>query len=285
MGARGEGCEHNAELTFSGGAETAARRAAPSGMAPQISLVIPAYNEARYLPRLLGDVARASRRFAPGPAAIEVIVADNGSTDATATIARFHGCRVVHVRPRCIGAARNAGARAARGEIVAFVDADFRVHPRTFAAITEHLDGARRIVGLTGCHPERASPAIVASWGLLGVLTAMSGYGVPRRFSQCMPSGVVACRRGDWLAVGGYDEERLFGEDVRFVLDLHALGRARGQAAGWIEGAPATCSLRKFDRYGDWHYLALPLRLAWWALFDPRGRARWARDYWYTPRR
>ena len=96
-------------------------------MTPRYSVVIPAYNEEKLLGRLLDslDVARAAYGNAD---AIEVIVADNVSTDRTAEIARARGCRVASVEKRVIAAVRNAGARAAVGEHLAFVDADTQVH-------------------------------------------------------------------------------------------------------------------------------------------------------------
>ncbi len=58
---------------------------------PRISLVIPAWNEAEFLPRLLDSVDVARERFASGPEEVEVIVADNGSTDGTGALARERG--------------------------------------------------------------------------------------------------------------------------------------------------------------------------------------------------
>lgn len=62
---------------------------------PRFSLVIPAFNEEALLPRLLDSVDRARALYAGGPEPIEVIVADDGPTDATAGIARERGCRTV----------------------------------------------------------------------------------------------------------------------------------------------------------------------------------------------
>src|SRR5205085_10586284 len=72
-----------------------------------ISLVIPAYNEARLLPRLLDSVDAPKLRYDGG---VQVIVADNSSTDATATLALRRGCDLTRVEKRCIAAARNGGA-------------------------------------------------------------------------------------------------------------------------------------------------------------------------------
>jgi len=103
--------------------------------AAKISLVIPAWNEAALLPRLLDSVEIARehwRRSGGDDGDIEVILADNGSSDATAKIAAERGCVVVPVSKRVIAASRNGGAAAARGEILCFVDADSRLHPDCF---------------------------------------------------------------------------------------------------------------------------------------------------------
>ncbi|HEY6225471.1 MAG TPA: glycosyltransferase, partial [Gemmatimonadales bacterium] len=81
---------------------------------PDISLVIPAYNEARFLPRLLTSLVAARDRYAARGGAVEIIVADNMSTDDTEKLAAAGGARVVRVTERRIASARNGGAAAAR---------------------------------------------------------------------------------------------------------------------------------------------------------------------------
>src|SRR5450759_1873023 len=86
-----------------------------------ISIIVPAYNEEA----LLAGTLRALRVSADAVGApYEIIVVDDGSTDRTAEIARGHGARVVGVNVRQIGAARNAGAKVAVGDLLVFVDAD-----------------------------------------------------------------------------------------------------------------------------------------------------------------
>jgi glycosyltransferase involved in cell wall biosynthesis len=120
---------------------------------PRFSIVIPGYNEERFLPRLLDSIDAAREAYGGGPGAIEVILADNASTDSTASVAASRGCRVVSVERRVIAAARNGGARAARGEIVCFMDADARIHSGTFRAIDEALATGRVVGGATGVRP------------------------------------------------------------------------------------------------------------------------------------
>jgi glycosyltransferase involved in cell wall biosynthesis len=242
---------------------------------PRISLVVPAYNEAKLLPRLLDTVDAAREGFRHRAESVEIIVADNLSTDATATIARERGCTLVTEAKRCIGAVRNRGAAAARGELLAFVDADARLHHDTFNAIDAAMASGRFVAGATGVRMERWSPGIVAAWIMV----------VPWVMLLRMDTGVVFCRADDFRAVGGYNEERLYGEDVQFLWDLRRLGRPRGQRLVRLAGAKAVASARKFDRHGDWHYLTKMPKLAFLMLADPRASTAFVREYWYGDER
>ncbi len=151
-------------------------------------MIIPAFNEEGYLPTLLDTVDRAQQQYIRGSNAIEIIVADNASTDDTSAVATSCGCRVVYVEKPSIAATRNGGAQAARGEILAFVDADSQIHPETFNAIEDTLASGRVIVGATGVGLSRMSPALA----LLLLAT------VPMTQIARLDSGVVFCRREDW---------------------------------------------------------------------------------------
>ncbi len=124
---------------------------------PEFSLVIPAHNEEDCLPRLLDTVDEARKQYRGGADAIEVVVADNFSSDGTAQIVRRHGSRVVSVEKRVIAAARNGGARAARGRLLAFLDADSQMHPQTFNAIARAMDTGKFVGGATGVKLDRTS--------------------------------------------------------------------------------------------------------------------------------
>jgi glycosyltransferase involved in cell wall biosynthesis len=243
------------------------------------SLIIPAYNEEAYLPRLLDTVDRARARYRGGPDAVEVIVADNVSTDGTARLAALRGCRVVPVTRRVIAAVRNAGARAAAGEIVSFVDADHQIHRETFNEIDRVLTD-RVIGGTTGIRFERRSLGITCTYAML-MLIGIAMRGVRHRRDLSVDTGVAFCRRGDFEAVGGYREALMFAEDVRFLLDLRAHGRHSGRRVTRGTDAPRVFSTRKFDTWGDWHYFTVPVRIGWDLL---RRRGNTARRYWYDVR-
>lgn len=239
-----------------------------------ISLVVPAYNEERYLPGLLDSVEAAVRTYGARPGAVEVVVADNGSTDGTASLAEARGCRVARSRLRSIGATRNAGARAARGDVVAFVDADSRIHPRTFAEIDRLLGSARVVGGATGVTMDRWSIGIVATYTVLVPLVWLTGF----------DTGVVFCRKADFEAVGGYDERLRYAEDVAFLMALWKLGRRSHRHLVRARRAKAVASTRKFDEFGDWHYYGFFAR-AVGRLFGLGDLDAVAERYWYHPTR
>ena len=112
-----------------------------------LSVVIPAWNEAESLEETVDSISGALRANEAHGLAWEIIVCDNASTDDTPEIARRAGARVVYEPERGIAAARNAGARVARGEWLLFIDAD--THPPP-----ELLSDVRALVGeggIVGC--------------------------------------------------------------------------------------------------------------------------------------
>ena len=239
-----------------------------------ISLIIPAYNESELLPRLLSSVDRARQVFENVNGELEIIVADNCSTDTTAQIATERGCRVITVEQRCIAAVRNAGAKIAKGEIIAFIDADSIIHQNTFVQLRELLSNEKYIGGTTGVIPERWSFGIFAAYlCLLPIILLMK-----------MDTGVVFCRRADFEKIGGYDESLQFAEDVAFLFALRRLGKTRRQNLIRATQVKAIASTRKFDEHGDWHYFTLPWRLAYSMIFK-KDKEKIADHYWYKPNR
>ena len=245
-----------------------------SRSAPRFSLVIPAYNEANWLPALLDTVDAARAQYRGGADAIEVIVANNASTDETAAIAKRRGCRVAQVEKRMIAAARNGGAAIAQGEFVCFIDADSRIHADTFNAIDAMLARGNVIVGATGVRPERWSPGILVTWLIA----------IPLLYLMNMDAGVVFCRRTDFAEIGGYNETLHYAEDLQLLSNLKRLGRDRGQRFGRSRGVVTITSSRKFDKHGDWHFLTMMPRIAFWMLFNKTRADHEFRAYWYEDR-
>src|SRR5262245_4396476 len=105
-----------------------------------LSFIIPAHNEQLYVGAAIGAIHDATRGLTQS---YEIIVVDDASSDDTAASAAAGGARVVSVDERQIAAARNAGARAAIGDIFLFVDADTRINAAVVTAALAALgDGA-----------------------------------------------------------------------------------------------------------------------------------------------
>jgi glycosyltransferase involved in cell wall biosynthesis len=241
----------------------------------RISLVVPVYNEEEYLPGLLDSVEKACEHFTFGPSLIEVIVADNGSTDNTANIAGQRGCLIVHEKRRIIAAVRNTGARVAQGEILAFTDADNIIHHDTFNEIEKALSSSKIVGGSTGVRLERMSLGIASAYAIM----------VPMVWATGMDTGVIFCRKRDFWDIGGYNENFLFAEDVQFLWRLRNHGRIRGQRLVRIKKCKAITSTRKFDQFGDWHYIYLIFKFFLSLIIPKYTLEGFARKYWYSDER
>lgn len=102
---------------------------------PDVSFVIPARNEADYLRGALASIAGLDTEYAT-----EVIVVDGDSSDETRAIAREYGATVLNEGGKSIAAARNLGAARARGEWLAFVDADTELRANYLTELLGYLE-------------------------------------------------------------------------------------------------------------------------------------------------
>ena len=201
----------------------------------RFSVVVPAYNEAAYLPQTLRALLRQDF-----PGAYEVVVVDNNSTDARAGIAAAHGVRVVAEHERGVCPARQAGSVAARGEIVISTDAD-TVQPRDWLSrIDQQFRTDERVVAVAGpCRYD--SP----SWW--ATLYPQLLFGLVRRvfllfgWVGYVSATNLAFRRA---AFPGYDPTMTQGGDE---LDLLRKLRRRGRVV-WDGSNVVTTSSRRLQR-------------------------------------
>jgi glycosyltransferase involved in cell wall biosynthesis len=216
-----------------------------------LSVIIPAYNEADYIGRLLNSLAIARRQLAAGRE-VEVIVVDNGSTDGTAAIARERGAIVVPEPERKIAAVRNAGARSARGQTLVFIDADNLASPNLLAEIDRVMRGGRHVGGGVEVLPDRWSAGIALTYAFFWVSFWLLG----------VSAGVIFASREAFDAVDGFDPTLYAGEDAKIVWKLKHWARRNKKRFCNLRSAHIITSTRKFDQYGDWLFLKLFLR--WW---------------------
>ncbi len=213
----------------------------------RFSVIVPAHNEERHLPACLAALRRAADA---SRAEIEIVVVLNRCTDATESIAAALGARTVREDRRCLAAIRNAGARAATGDVIVTVDSDSVVSENVFAEIERLLASGRWVGGGITLRMERYSPGIVLTLAFLRL--AM--------FVTRLAGGVYWCRIDDFRAVGGFDEKLPFGEDVDFAKRLRAHGRKTDRRFTTLRRAWIVTSCRKFDRFGDWHWFTFLLQ-------------------------
>jgi glycosyltransferase involved in cell wall biosynthesis len=230
-------------------------------MQTMLSFVIPAHNEEA----LLGDTLRALRTAAEAAAVpFELIVVNDGSTDQTAEIAQSCGATVVTVHVRKIAAARNAGARAARGETLIFVDADTLVPAKTVAAVMAQL---RR--GVVGGGAQVRLDAGAPLWGRAFAGLVVAIYSQQRLAGGCF----LFARRDAFDAVGGFDESYFASEEYHLSQALKAKGRFA------IVRPAVTTSGRKFRLFSAWGYLKQAGRIV---LGGPNGlKRREGLGMWY----
>lgn len=230
-----------------------------------ISFIVPAHNEEFELSSTLAAI-RAAASDAEKP--YEIVVVDDASTDATREIAAQAGAKVIRINRRQIAAARNAGARAAQGEYLFFIDADTRINDG-------HVTGAIAAMeaGYVGGSARVNMDGLIPIWGRMLLLGFSSVY-----FGLNLGAGAfLFTTRHKFDIVGGFDEQYFAGEEVYFSLELKKLGRFK------LLREPVVTSGRKLRMYPAKHFLGKFLGVI---VRGPRGvRSRAKLSLWYDGKR
>jgi glycosyltransferase involved in cell wall biosynthesis len=181
-------------------------------MRPMVSFIVPAHNEEQLLRRTLDAIHDAAVETGT---AYELIVVDDASTDATAEIATAAGARVIAVDYRQIARTRNAGARAAAGEILVFVDADTIINARTLRATLTAIDQGAIGGGafLTFDDPMPLSARALA---------AMVRFGM--RLGKLAAGAYLFCTATAFVQAGGFDETLFATEELTLSRALRKVG-------------------------------------------------------------
>lgn len=246
-----------------------------------VSVVIPAYNSGRFIAEAIESV------LAQGGCELELLVVDDGSTDETAEVVARYGSTVTLIRQANAGAAvaRNTGMRAARGQYVAFLDADDVWLPGKLAAQIAHLER----------HPEVSLSC--TRWKLLHP-DASGDYAIDPRLPDCSVSGApshtavtyadllldchvwtstVLMRRELIDQVGGFNTALRRGQDYDYWL--------RASRLTPIHRLDATLALYRMgsghgQKFVDknWELSVIGKALAQWGGTGPDGRGLSARQ-------
>ena len=193
-----------------------------------LSVIIPTYNEAANIGRLVADL----RRYAPAEA-VEILVVDAGSPDGTAEAARRAGATVLASPKPGRAAQLNYGAQQARGDIFYFVHADVGIHPDYVATIQAAVAQGHA----AGCYRFRFDSS--------HLLLRLNSYGT--RFKGIMSRGgdqTLFVTRALFERLGGFNEHFVIMEDFEIIQ------RIRRVASFYIVPQNVVVSARKYETNG-----------------------------------
>lgn len=237
----------------------------------EVSLIVPAFNEAAALPATLRSLRDAIGCVS---AAAEIVVVDNNSSDNTAEVARSHGAdRVVFEPINQIARARNAGAAVAAGRWLVFIDADTRLSGELLDATLKVLRSGEAVAGGAAVAFDRDVSGVPRF--LLWLWNVIS---MRRRWAA---GCYVFCTREAFDAVGGFGTRDFAGEEVAFSRLVHRwakrTGRGGKQAFAIIAQPRVVTSARKIHRWPRILPVLLLMGLLPWTR-----RLRWLCGWWYT---
>jgi GT2 family glycosyltransferase len=247
-----------------------------AGPWPRVSVVVCTHNGA---PTLSECLERARHLTYPD---FELIVVDDGSSDASTEIAREHGATVVAIDHRGLSAARNAGIVAATGEIVAFLDDDAYPDPDWLHYVAAALR--------TNGHAGIGGPNIPPDDGLVAECVAAAPGGpihvlISDREAEHVPGCNMAFRKSALEEIGGFDEQfRAAGDDVDVCWRLQEAGWTLGFSAGAVVMHRRRDSVRRYlgQQYGYGKAEAL-LERKWPSRYNRAGSSRWSGRIYDSP--
>jgi len=158
---------------------------------PEVSFIVPARNEAAYLPATLTAIARQTTTHE-----FECIVVDGQSDDGTPTVARQHGARLIEGEGNGQGGDRHLGAVAADGQWFAFIDADTRVAASYVEAMRSFIDRENLTGATSRCRVSGGWRTVPFEW--------LFNHLLPRLSPPPFPGFNVFVDRSAYFDTGGF---------------------------------------------------------------------------------
>ncbi|QYM80494.1 glycosyltransferase family 2 protein [Horticoccus luteus] len=209
--------------------------------APQITLLVPCYNAARFLPRLMESVRGLTRPFDA------ILCYDDGSRDDTVAVARSLGLEIITGQPNAgVAHARNQLAAAARTEWIHFHDADDLICSSFLERLAPACDAQHDVVSCDADWVDEIARNLMVPWRYDPA--ALASTPLPHLLRNSMGLNNSIIRRSAWTAVGGCDESLQMWEDA----DVH-IRLARNGARFHHVSEVLTISLRHADSFSHDH--------------------------------
>lgn len=242
--------------------------------AGQVSIVIPALNEEKCIKQVVSEALNLQ----PRPA--EVIVVDGGSSDRTIELAAAAGANVIS-SARGRANQMNAGAKVAKGDILAFLHADTHPPPDLVSILRHEL--SRPTTVLLGFRPTIQGEKRTL-W-FFSIHNMLKSYYLPmimrplsyvRGLRVLFGDQLLCCRKADFNSVGGFDESLPIMEDADLCIRLHnagpasALHHTRGRVKQVLNRTVVTSGRRLEawgELYGTWVHFVIGL--CWYIEKDP----------------
>ncbi|HEY6821407.1 MAG TPA: glycosyltransferase [Burkholderiales bacterium] len=240
----------------------------------KVSIVVPAFNEERLLATSLRVIQESRKQFEKRGWSTELIVCDNNSTDRTAEIARAAGAQVVFEPVNQISRARNAGAAAATGDWLVFIDADSAPSPELFSEVCGEIEGGKTVAG---------GSTVAFREAALAPRLALGAWNVVSRAARWAAGSFMFCETAAFRRVGGFSEELFASEELDLYRRLKRLARREGRRIVILHRHPIVTSARKAELY-TWGEMGL---FVFRTLLAPKRtlRSREACYSWYDGRR
>lgn len=212
-----------------------------------LSIVVPAFNEERYLGETLASLNRAKAVLQrERNIESEIIVVDNNSNDSTADIARALGATVIKEPLHNVAKVRNTGAKHSNGDVIVFVDADTVAPENLMTRIVNAMSDETCLGGAVDAHhrPLKLTVKVYLQlWRVIGKLTGMA-------------QGATQFYRKDvFFTLRGYDETLFMGEDVDLYWRLKKFANGQNGRVAFIEDIRVIPSTRRFDQWSLWRTL------------------------------
>jgi len=184
-----------------------------------VSIVIPAYNEEKRIGKTLSSVANLIHPDFN----LEIIVADASSTDKTKEVARQFGAKVISIQKKTVSFSRQKGFEAAKGEIIASLDADTIVTPEWLVNAVERLISRKDIVGVTGVVRTYESNFLIEFW-MRYVNTFFNWLHTILGFPLFSGQN-FAVKKTAFEKIGGFNIDYFSAEDMDLSLRLRRVGK------------------------------------------------------------